>query len=100
MMTEAHEVVVNEDLEYIAQAERINDEGPRTIDLKPHAENRREIPVIKQEARKSLKGSKKDAQKSSEFQEFYHLSCAISLWTSVTLCLTITVTPSVRLKPD
>lgn len=65
-MTEAHEVVVNEDLEYIAQAERINDEGPRTIDLKPHAENRREIPVIKQEARKSLKGSKKDAQKSSK----------------------------------
>ena len=34
-MTETHEVVVMEDLEYIAQAERIHEEGPKTIQLKP-----------------------------------------------------------------
>ncbi len=50
-MTETHEVVVAEDLEYIAQAERIKEEGPKTIQLKPSSDNRREI-SIKKEAKK------------------------------------------------
>ena len=55
-MTETHEVVVAEDLEYIAQAERIKEEGPKTIPLKPSSDHQKEIPV-KKEAKKSKKSS-------------------------------------------
>ena len=58
-MTETHEVVVMEDLEYIAQAERIHEEGPRTIQLKPSDANPTEISIpAKKEAKKPLKNSK------------------------------------------
>ena len=56
-MTETHEVVVAEDLEYIAQAERIKEEGPKTIPLKTSSNlQTTEIP-IKKEAQKTKKSS-------------------------------------------
>ena len=63
-MTETHEVVVMEDLEYIAQAERIHEEGPKTIQLKPSDANPKEISIqkktadIQAETKKQLKSSK------------------------------------------
>ena len=62
-MTETHEVVVMEDLEYIAQAERIHEEGPKTIQLKPSDANPKEIFIqkktdIQKETNKPLKSSK------------------------------------------
>ena len=62
-MTETHEVVVMEDLEYIAQAERIHEEGPKTIQLKPSDANPKEISIqkktdIDKETKKTPKSSK------------------------------------------
>ena len=57
LMTETHEVVVAEDLEYIAQAERIKEEGPKTIPLKPSSDVQREI-SIKKEVKKPKTSSK------------------------------------------
>ena len=58
-MTETHEVVVMEDLEYIAQAERILEEGPRTIQLTPSDANPTAISIqAKKEAKKPQKNSK------------------------------------------
>ena len=54
-MTETHEVVVAEDLEYIAQAERIKEEGPKTIPLKPSSDHQTAEKPVKNEAKKSKK---------------------------------------------
>lgn len=57
-MTETHEVVVAEDLEYIAQAERIKEEGLKTLTLKPSRDHQTaEIPPVEKEAKKTKKSS-------------------------------------------
>ena len=61
-MTEKHEVIVQEDLEYIAQAERINNEGLKTITLKRSSENQMEISI-----QRDAKGPGKERKTSKGF---------------------------------